>query len=66
MGHFGGAQVKMATMTLGMVSMELERQKMQPVVNTEAYLDGLNKYVYLHSSPSLSINSFLSWTAFIA
>lgn len=45
MGHFGGAQVKMATMTLGMVSMELERQKMQPVVNTEAYLDCLNKYV---------------------
>jgi hypothetical protein len=43
MGHFGAPQVKMATMTLGMVSMELERQKMQPVVNTEAYLDCLNK-----------------------
>jgi hypothetical protein len=45
MGHFGAPQVKMATMTLGMVSMELERQKMQPVVNTQAYLDCLNKCV---------------------
>lgn len=43
MGHFGGAQVKMANMTLGMVQMELERQKMQPMVNTEVYLDCLNK-----------------------
>jgi hypothetical protein len=45
MGHFAGPQVKMAQMTLGMVSMELERCKMSPVVNTEVYLDCLNKWV---------------------
>jgi len=43
MGHFGAPQIKMASMTLQMVQMEVERQKMQPVVNTEAYLDCLNK-----------------------
>jgi len=36
----------MAIQTLQMVSMELERQKMQGCVNTEAFLDCLNKYVY--------------------
>ena len=46
MGHFGPTQVKMAIQTLQMVSMELERQKMQGCVNTEAFLDCLNKYVY--------------------
>jgi len=45
MGHFGPTQVKMAIQTLQMVSMELERQKMQGCVNTEAFLDCLNKYV---------------------
>lgn len=43
MGHYGAPQVKMASMTLGMVQMELERQKMQPICNTEVYLDCLNK-----------------------
>jgi hypothetical protein len=46
MGHFGPTQVKMAIQTLQMVNMELERQKMQGCVNTEAFLDCLNKYVY--------------------
>lgn len=45
MGHFAAPQVKMASMTLGMVQMELERQKMQPMVNTEVYLECLNKWV---------------------
>jgi hypothetical protein len=45
MGHFGPTQVKMAIQTLQMVNMELERQKMQGCVNTEAFLDCLNKYV---------------------
>jgi hypothetical protein len=43
MGHFGPTQVKMAIQTLQMVNMELERQKMQGCVNTEAFLDCLNK-----------------------
>ncbi len=43
MGHFGGAHLKMATMTLAAVQMELERMKMMPGVMTEPYLDALNK-----------------------
>jgi len=49
MGHFGPTQVKMAIQTLQMVNMELERQKMQGCVNTEAFLDCLNKYVAFSS-----------------
>ncbi|KAK1921363.1 hypothetical protein DB88DRAFT_99863 [Papiliotrema laurentii] len=43
MGHFGAAQIKMASMTLATVQMDLERYKAMPVVMTEAYLDALNK-----------------------
>lgn len=43
MGHFASPQIKMASMTLGSVQMELERHKMMPMVMTEAYLECLNK-----------------------
>jgi hypothetical protein len=56
MGHFGPTQVKMAIQTLQMVNMELERQKMQGCVNTEAFLDCLNKYVPCTLSPSTSFS----------
>ncbi|WRT63267.1 uncharacterized protein IL334_000170 [Kwoniella shivajii] len=42
MGHFSGPQVKMASMTLATIQMQLERQKMMPV-SAETYLDILNR-----------------------
>ncbi|WVQ94201.1 hypothetical protein IAU59_001279 [Kwoniella sp. CBS 9459] len=42
MGHYPAAQVKMATMTLASVQMELARQKKMPF-SAEAYLDVLNR-----------------------
>ncbi|WVQ82854.1 hypothetical protein IAT38_004989 [Cryptococcus sp. DSM 104549] len=42
MGHFSGPQVKMASMTLATVQMELERLK-RTTVAAEAYLDCLNR-----------------------
>ncbi|RXK42627.1 hypothetical protein M231_00181 [Tremella mesenterica] len=45
MGHFSGAQIKMASMTLGLVQMELEKLKRMPLVNAEIYLELLNKLV---------------------
>lgn len=43
MGHFAAPQMKMASMQLGSIQMELERHKAMPMVMTEAYLDALNK-----------------------
>ena len=54
MGHFGGAQMKMATMTLGTVQMELQRHKRMPMMSTEAYLGCLNRSVH----PGFSIHAF--------
>ena len=43
MGHFSAPQMKMASMTLAGVQMELERHKAVPMVMTEGYLDCLNR-----------------------
>jgi len=43
MGHFATSQMKIASMTLATVQMELERHKAIPGVMTEGYLDCLNK-----------------------
>ena len=43
MGHFSAPQMKMASMTLAGVQMELERHKAVPMVLTEGYLDCLNR-----------------------
>ncbi|WVW81326.1 hypothetical protein I302_103317 [Kwoniella bestiolae CBS 10118] len=42
MGHYSSPQMKMASMNLANVQMNLERQKRMPV-NAEAYLDILNR-----------------------
>lgn len=47
MGHFAAPQVKMATMTLQAVQMELERHKVSPMIMVEGYLDCLNRWVLL-------------------
>ena len=43
MGHYAAPQIKMASMTLGVVQMELERCKMIPGGLVEAHLGCLNK-----------------------
>ena len=64
MGHFNAQQIKVASMTLGMVNMELERLKRMPcVVDAEVYLAVLNKCVSPHSSlppPPSSLPAFPS------
>jgi len=62
MGHFGPTQVKMAIQTLQMVNMELERQKMQACVNTEAFLDCLNKYVQSPFTSTSTVHKTLDTT----
>ncbi|WVR03144.1 hypothetical protein IAU60_000134 [Kwoniella sp. DSM 27419] len=42
MGHFATSQVKMASMALASVQMELERQKVM-AISAETYLDVLNR-----------------------
>lgn len=45
MGHFSPQQLQAATMALAMVTPELEKLKMMPVVHTELYLDVLNRLI---------------------